>query len=220
MSSTGQPFPDRMARLSPAELKEQLRRAIRAERERMTPRARARAAAGFAHVVGDLEQVREASVVAAYVARPSEPGTVPLLERLARRGTKVLLPVLGTGLQRDWAWFTTAEDLRVRAPGRPPEPSGPTVGAEAVAEADAVVAPALAVDSSGARLGQGGGWYDRVLAHVGPRTPVVAMVFAEEVYDAATHPLPHEPHDHRVDIIATPTGWQWVEGTPRRPDSA
>lgn len=219
MSSAGQPYPDRMARLSTSEVKEQLRRAIRAERERLTPRARARAADGFARVVGDLPQVRAASVVAAYVSRPSEPGTIPLLERLARRGTKVLLPVLGTGLQRDWAWFTTAEDLGVRAPGRPPEPSGPTVGADAVAHAEAVIAPALAVDTSGARLGQGGGWYDRVLAHASPRTPVVAMVFAEEVYDAALRPLPHEPHDHRVDIIATPAGWQWVEGSPRRGDS-
>lgn len=218
MSTAGQPYPDRLARLSPGEVKEQLRRAIRAERERMTPRLRARAAEGFAQVVGDLAQVRGASVVAAYVSRPAEPGTIPLLERLARRGTKVLLPVLGTGLQRDWAWFTTAEDLRVRAPGRPPEPSGPTVGADAVAGAEAIIAPALAVDTAGARLGQGGGWYDRVLAHATPRTPVIAMVFVDEVYDAAERPLPHEPHDHRVDIIATPTRWQWIAGSPRRTD--
>lgn len=218
MSTADQPYPDRTARLSPGEVKDQLRRAIRAARERQSPRLRARAADGFAQVVGDLAHVRAASVVAAYVSRPAEPGTIPLLERLARRGTKVLLPVLGTGLQRDWAWFTTAEDLRVRAPGRPPEPSGPTVGSDAVAGAEAIIAPALAVDTAGARLGHGGGWYDRVLVHAAPSAPVIAMVFADEVYDAVERPLPHEPHDHRVDIITTPTTWQWVADSPRRSD--
>lgn len=215
---SGQPYLDSRSHLAPIEAKDHLRRAIRAERGRLTPRLHARAAAGFAHVVGDLDVVRRAGVVAAYVARPNEPGTVPLLERLAQRGTRVLLPVLGTGLQRDWAWFTTAEDLRVRAPGRPPEPGGPTLGADALAQADVVVAPALAVDTAGARLGQGGGWYDRVLVHCRPEVPVVAMVFDGEVYDAATRPVPQEPHDHRVDVIATPTTWRWVDGSPRRED--
>lgn len=210
MSSAGQPWIEHGARLGPSGMKDHLRRAIRAEREKLSPRQRARAAAGFAQVVGDLPQVREAAVVAAYVARPSEPGTIPLLERLAQRGTRVLLPVLGTGLQRDWAWFTTAEDLRVRAPGRPPEPSGPTLGAEAVKEAGAVVAPALAVDTTGVRLGQGGGWYDRVLMHCTPGTSVIAMVFESEVYDADERPLPHQPHDLRVDVIATPERWTRV----------
>ncbi|WP_182113228.1 MULTISPECIES: 5-formyltetrahydrofolate cyclo-ligase [unclassified Actinotalea] len=212
MNSAGQPWVDG-ARLGPSETKEQLRRVIRSERERLSTRQHARAAAGFAQVVGDLPQVRGADVVAAYVARPSEPGTIPLLERLARRGTRVLLPVLGTGLQRDWAWFTTAEELQVRAPGRPPEPPGPTLGAEAVAQAGAVVAPALAVDTSGVRLGQGGGWYDRVLMHCTPGTSVIAMVFETEVYDATERPLPHEGHDLRVDVITTPQRWRRVGGT-------
>lgn len=208
-----------MSRLSPSELKDQLRRTVRAERERMSPRARALAAAGFARVIGDAPEVREASVVAAYVARPHEPGTIPLLERLARRGTRVLLPVLGTGLQRDWAWFTTPEDLRVRAPGRPPEPSGPTLGADAVEQAQVVVAPALAVGTDGTRLGQGGGWYDLVLAHVAPTTPVVAMVFEDEVHDAVARPLPREPHDRVVDAVATPTSWRWVGDAPPSHDA-
>ena len=83
--------------------------------------------------------------------------------------------------------------------------------------AEAIVAPALAVGTDGARLGQGGGWYDRVLAHRLPQTPVIAMVFQDEVYDAVVRPLPVEPHDQRVDIIATPAGWQWVTTSPRRP---
>ena len=139
MTSAAQPYPARAAGADPTEVKEDLRRAIRAERERLPARARARAADDFAQVVGDVPQVRAARCVAAYVARPSEPGTVPLLERLAARGTRILLPVLGTGLQRNWAWYTTAAELEIRAPGRPPEPPGPTFGAEVLAEAEAII---------------------------------------------------------------------------------
>lgn len=210
MSTVAQPYPPRLPGLDTVDAKDELRRAIREERLKRSSRARTRAAEAFADVVCALPQVAQASCVAAYVSRPSEPGTVPLVERLHAQGIRVLLPVLGAGLQRDWAWYTTTGDLQVRAPGRPPEPAGPTLGAEALAQAEAVIAPALAVDTAGARLGQGGGWYDRVLAHANPTAAVVALVFPEEVYDARTRPLPREGHDRGVDIIATPTGVRWV----------
>ncbi|KGM10728.1 5-formyltetrahydrofolate cyclo-ligase [Cellulomonas bogoriensis] len=215
MSAVAQPYPAHHGALDVFDAKDELRRAIRSEREKRSPRTRARAGIDLAEVVAGLEQVTGAGCVAAYVSRATEPDTLPLLELLAERGTEVLLPVLGAGLQRDWAWFTGVEDLQVRAPGRPPEPGGPTLGAEALAQAQAIIAPALAVDTSGARLGQGGGWYDRVLAHANPGATVIATVFDEEVYDAASRPLPREPHDRMVDVVATPTGWQWV----RTPDA-
>lgn len=196
------------------EAKDARRRVIRAARARLTARTRERAADDLAQVVGDLPQVRAARCVAAYVARPNEPGTLPLLERLAARGTRVLLPALGTGLQRDWAWLASPAEFVVRAPGRPPEPVGPTLGAGALTEADVVIVPALAVDTSGARLGQGGGWYDRVLEHARPDALVVAMVFDDEVYDARTHPLPCEPHDRGVDVVATPHGARRLSPRP------
>jgi 5-formyltetrahydrofolate cyclo-ligase len=216
VSRSGQPYPAQ-AGLEAAEVKEALRTAIRGERDRLTARARARAGESFAAVVGNLPHIASARVVAAYAARPNEPQTTPLLEYLVSRGTRVMLPVLGTGLQRNWAWFTSAADLGVRAPGRPPEPSGPTLGADALSLVDAIIAPALAVDTDGGRLGQGGGWYDRVLVHAKPGVLVVAMVFADEVYDAGTRPLPRQPHDRPVDIAATPSGWQWVRTPPAPP---
>lgn len=214
MSSAAQPYPAQSLGQDITDLKEELRTAIRAARDALSPRARNRAAAALAEVVGDLPQVMSAGCVSAYVSRPSEPGTLPLLERLAERGTRILLPVLGSGLQRDWAWFTTAGDLQVRAPGRPPEPAGPSLGASALSQAEAIIVPALAVDTAGGRLGQGGGWYDRVLRHAPSDVVVIAMVYAEEIYDAGSRPLPREHHDRAVDIVATPSGWQWL----RTPD--
>lgn len=212
MSKIVQPYPQ-VHGTGPEEAKDELRRAIRAEREKRSPRALLHAAQNLAQVVGDMPQLRNVETVACYVSRASEPGTVPLVERLTQRGVRVLLPVLGAGLQRDWAWYTSTEDLQVRAPGRPPEPSGPSLGGEAVSSAQAVVVPALAVDTLGSRVGQGGGWYDRVLTHADPAAPVIAMVFAEELYDAQERPLPQQPHDVKVPLVATPSGWQRLRAT-------
>ena len=78
------------------------------------------------------------------------------------------------------------------------EPDGPRLGRAAVAAADLVVCPGLAADSHGARLGRGGGSYDRVLA----RTPArrVLLLHDAEILDS----VPAQPHDQRVDVIVTP----------------
>jgi 5-formyltetrahydrofolate cyclo-ligase len=207
MSTAAQPYPHASEGSTVTEVKDQFRSLLRAARQARSPRRRTEAADALVDVVETIPALADARCVAVYSARPTEPDTGPLLDALAARGVDVLLPVLGAGLQREWARYAGRHDLLQRAPGRPPEPSTPSLGADAIAEADVVVAPALAVDTSGTRLGQGGGWYDRALAHARPGCPVVALVFAEELYDAAVRPLPREPHDRTVDMVATPERW-------------
>ncbi len=202
MSKAAQPYP-RLPGLEVDEAKDAWRSMIRQARGTRSASRREQAAHAFAGVVLAIPQVQEARCVSAYSSRPGEPDTGPLLEALAARGLRVLLPVLGAGLQRDWALYTGPDDLRERAPGRPPEPGTAPLGPAALADADVVVVPALAVDTSGTRLGQGGGWYDRALEHARRDALLVALVFPEELYDAQVHPLPREPHDRRVDAVAT-----------------
>jgi len=209
MTVPDQPYPLHGS-IEVEDAKEILRKAIRTNRQSRSERLRKEAAAAIADVVETIPEVAAATCVATYAARPAEPGTTEMLERLSARGVRVLLPVLGAGLQRDWAEYDGPADLQVRAPGRPPEPGTAALGPEALALADVIVAPALAVDSRGVRLGQGGGWYDRALEHTRPGAKVVAVVFPEEVYDAADRPLPVEPHDKPVHAVATPHGWRWL----------
>lgn len=206
---TPQPYPVHPG-METGDAKEELRRAIRAQRGQRSARLRAQAAEQLADVIESIPEVRDAGCVAAYAERSTEPGMQPLLDRLSDRGARALLPVLGAGLAREWADYTGPEDLLERAPGRPPEPSGPTLGTDAIKLADVVLAPALAIDTRGVRLGQGGGWYDRALTHLRPGAKVVAVVFPEEVYDAGEHPLPREEHDILVHAVATTTDWHWL----------
>ena len=66
------------------------------------------------------------------------------------------------------------------------------------------------MDRHGRRLGQGGGWYDRMLPLRAPGTPVFAMVHPDEL---VAGPLPVEEHDVRVDAVITRESWFLLEGS-------
>jgi 5-formyltetrahydrofolate cyclo-ligase len=201
MVSTARTLPD-VAALDISEAKQELRTYLRHARRQRPLRECAELAEELSETA--LEVVGGAECVSAYVSRPMEPGTGPLLAALHRNGVRVLLPVLGTALSREWAEYQGAADLSVRAPGRPPEPSGPSVGPDALEQADVVFTPALAVDSAGYRLGQGAGWYDRALAHVRPGALVICAIYDEEFVEGA---LPRDEHDVPVQAVITPTRW-------------
>lgn len=144
-------------------------------------------------------EVRRAATVAAYVSIGTEPGTTVLLEELLAAGKRVILPVLLSDNDLDWAVFTGA-----LAPARRGmlEPTSPPLGPDAVAGADLVLVPGLAVSDRGERLGRGGGSYDRALARVPAGTPVWILVYDEE----AGVVVPVEPHDRPVTGIVSPSG--------------
>ncbi|PKQ25037.1 MAG: 5-formyltetrahydrofolate cyclo-ligase [Actinobacteria bacterium HGW-Actinobacteria-4] len=192
--------------LAPEDAKARLRASLRKARLHRSERRLAEHAQAISEHVLAMPSVAEATCVSVYASRSHEPGTLPLIESLHERGIRVLIPMLGNGLQRGWGEYHGAEDLVERAPGRPPEPSGDFLPAEALADADVVVVPALAVDTAGNRLGQGGGWYDRALADAREDVPLVALAFANEVFDADQSPLPREAHDHGVHAVITPDG--------------
>lgn len=192
--------------LEPEEAKELLRVAIRKAREHRSERKRAEDAQALCEHVLSLPAIHTARCVSVYASRPHEPGTLGLIEALHQRGLRVLVPMLGDGLQRGWGEYRSADDLMERSPGRPPEPGGEFLPAPELAQAQVIVVPALAVDTHGTRLGQGGGWYDRALVEADPAAVVVALVYSSELYDASSEPLPREAHDVIVNAAITPDG--------------
>ena len=161
----------------------------------------AEASRAFAEQLCAMVEIRRAATVAAYASVGTEPGTGVLLEDLLALGKRVILPVVQPDLDLDWAVYTGERSLAPAGRGLL-EPTGVRLGPEAVATADVVVTPGLAVDWSGMRMGRGGGCYDRALGRVPVGTPVVTMLYDGEVLDA----VPSAAHDRRVTTVVTPRG--------------
>ncbi|SDO35305.1 5-formyltetrahydrofolate cyclo-ligase [Nakamurella panacisegetis] len=178
--------------------KSALRRPLLAARARRAPEDRAAAAAAnTAHL---LTALRGARIVCAYLPLPTEPLEAALLDLLVERGVSVLVPVVRADAPLDWC--------RHPAPTGPgafgiAEPAGPRLGPTAVAGADAVLVPALAVDRAGRRLGRGGGHYDRTLALLRDVRPeLVGVLFDGELLEH----VPADRHDIAVTSVVTPAG--------------
>ena len=67
------------------------------------------------------------------------------------------------------------------------------------AELDMVVVPLVAFDRTGARLGYGGGCYDRYLPTVAPERPIVGIAFDEQRVDH----VPTDAHDLPLSHIVS-----------------
>ena len=166
--------------------------------------ARVREAAD-AHLVRlAVDLVRGTPTLAAYVPLPGEPGGPVLVASLAAAVEDLLLPVVLPDRDLDWAHY---DGSLARSPFlEVAEPTGSRLGRAAIAGADLVLVPALAVSFAGVRVGRGGGSYDRALARVSPGTPVVALLYEDELRPA----LPAAPHDRPVTAVLTPSGLRTV----------
>jgi 5-formyltetrahydrofolate cyclo-ligase len=179
-----------------AEAKRELRRALRAQRAARTAEEVAAAGETLAAHAAELGQ----GPIAAFVGIRGEPPTLPLLAALCARGIRVLLPVLRDDMDLEWVEYASASQPLVEGLRGVLHPAGPSLGLAGIAQVALVLAPALAVDGQGRRLGQGGGSYDRALARTG--APVLAVVYDDELVPA----VPAEAHDRPVGGTLTPTG--------------
>jgi 5-formyltetrahydrofolate cyclo-ligase len=178
-----------------AELRQELLAARRARPQQC------REIAGLAiavHVLSAPELVG-VGTVAAYVDVGGEPPTTDLLAGLRDRRLRVLLPVLRSDGDLDWAEYGGRDALAPAGRGLL-EPTGPRLGVDAVEEADVVVCPGLAVGRDGMRLGRGGGSYDRVLGRASAAWSCV-LLYDEELLDS----VPVQHHDRPVSAAATPS---------------
>ncbi|MEC4763058.1 5-formyltetrahydrofolate cyclo-ligase [Mycobacterium sherrisii] len=147
--------------------------------------------------------VSSGSTVCAYVPVGTEPGSVTMLDTLLARARRVLLPVArtsddGTPMRLRWGVYRPGELVSGRWGLL--EPPAPWLSESALAEAEMVLVPALAVDRRGTRLGRGRGFYDRSLDGRNPQARLIALVRDAEFVDE----LPADPHDVPMTYVLTP----------------
>ncbi|RXF73477.1 5-formyltetrahydrofolate cyclo-ligase [Hansschlegelia zhihuaiae] len=138
--------------------------------------------------------------VSLFVSVKGEIDTGPLAEKLARAGVPLCLPVIvkkGEPLVfRDWRPGGPLDD-RPFGLKEPPESAAEVVP-------DLLFVPLAAFDSAGARLGYGGGFYDRTLLKLRAVGPAMAigLAFAAQEVDK----VPTVGHDVTLDGVLTEKG--------------
>lgn len=70
-----------------------------------------------------------------------------------------------------------------------------------VEELDLIVVPGVAFDREGGRLGHGKGYYDKLLEHARPDTPLIALAFECQLFPH----IPMQSHDVYMDRVVTET---------------
>ena len=185
--------------MSPGFDKTALRLRMRGLRSRLA--AEAPGAAWRAAAALPIGRLPPYEIAALYYAHGTELDPTPLAERLVAAGVTTALPVARArdGLLQFRAW-RPGETLAPDAVGVP----SPSDAAQAVTP-QLVVAPLLAFDRSGGRLGQGGGHYDRTIENLraAGEVFVLGLAYAGQEVDA----IPMEPHDQRLDAVLTEAGY-------------
>lgn len=148
------------------------------------------------NVILKAPEILLATTIASYVSYEFEPSTVEINEAFLRDGKTVVLPRTN-GNQLEWVtWNGDPNQLITRK--RILEPLGDAL--EDLSHISAVIVPALRIDQSGFRLGQGGGYYDRALPKFTAWT--IGLVYAGELN---SQELPHEAHDIPLAAAASPS---------------
>jgi len=187
--------------------KRDIRHRLRNHRRRIPNAYRRRAGLRLRDEVLRLVETRGLQRVAAYLDADGEAPTGPALAALRRRGAAVYLPALRRrGRCMAFRRWLPGAPLRPNRYGVPEPPPG--LAAELpVRELDLVLAPLVAFDSAGRRLGMGGGFYDATFARV-RRSPwhpplIVGLAFSCQRVAA----LPGEPWDLPLDGVITERGY-------------
>jgi 5-formyltetrahydrofolate cyclo-ligase len=179
--------------------KRALRDTLLQARDKLDPQFRADASRAIAARITALDSYRIARVVLLTLPYRSEWDAALLAQHAIAAGKTVAVPRVDTAARmlRPLRIADLQRDVDVGYRGIPePRADRDPVAPEAI---EWVLVPGVAFDPRGARLGYGGGFYDRLLPLLPRAAQRVAGAFDMQLAAA----VPTAPHDLRVDWIAT-----------------
>lgn len=183
----------------------QIRKEIRLQRRALPHWERQRAAQELAKRVASLRVFATATHIAGYLAFDGEMDPAPLLERAWDMNKEVYLPVL-VGHPHDHMMFAPYHPDASMKPNRfgIPEPDTSHEELRSPHLLDLALAPLVAFDASGTRLGMGGGFYDRTFAFLRnpghlPKPRLLGLAYELQKVESLTR----QPWDVPMDGIVT-----------------
>ena len=212
--------------------KEELRRELRRRRKELSAEERQRLSRSAADGIIAAAVWRQAETVALYMSVRGEIDTTPLLAHAWDSGKLVLLPACSRKEQGKMCLVacsgadglctgsfgipepplseeeTEFHELYTDDCGNSDTPDAADKGIRPVP--DIIVVPGLAFDRKGARLGMGGGYYDRLLALPRYRNSLrLGLAYSFQLVDS----LPREDWDVPVHAVCTEQGMLWIHDT-------
>lgn len=194
-------------------MKSEIRARLRGARRRLSAETLGDRTERLTRVLGT--EVIPQDRVLGYLPMPGEPDVLPFLALHHARGGEVFVPVIAGERRMDWVRWTPEAPTRRSAFAPVQEPEGERLPLGLVLEERSmpaagltILVPALAVDTAGNRLGQGGGYYDSMFGPHGsaPETEgrFIGVVHSEEILDPGSFEV--QPHDLRTLEVVTEQG--------------
>ncbi len=173
-----------------------LRKQLESKRDRLSPSDRAYAADNMIKRVLDVLTPLKGETIGMYFAIRTEPDLSPMVAEISLQDKTFALPrVMGSEKPLKFNTWTLDEMMDEDIFGTPCATGEETFP-------DILIVPLLGFDERGYRMGYGGGYYDRTLAHY--REEGRKFITIGVCYDALKLDLfPAEPHDVPLDYIVT-----------------
>ncbi len=182
-----------------AEMKKDLRQKAVRGRNALSLEQRTRMEGDIRARLYALEQFKEADKVLFYSSFRTEVNTEIMIRESLEMGKTVILPrVLHEENRLTKHVINGLDELIINQMGIA-EPDMEKHSQVVVEDIHMLVIPGLAFDPKGARIGYGGGYYDRLLHRIKGKRTIAALAFEAQIFEG----LPMENHDIPVDYIIT-----------------
>ena len=182
-------------------IKQAIRKRTLSLREQLTPTARAMHSAAILERLVQLPEYQQAETALGYMNIGAEFSSEFWIQQALADGKKLALPRVNRHTnQLDLYWVDDLENQL--APGLWGIREPMVERCERVAtlnEVEFALLPGVAFTRDGARLGYGGGFYDKLLAHMTRPPALVAAAFALQIVEQ----IPQEETDIKVEWIVT-----------------
>jgi 5-formyltetrahydrofolate cyclo-ligase len=177
-----------------------IRKEILEKRKSQDPKSRAAQSRSIIRTLLSHKEFQKADKILIYLSKDGEVGTDNLLGRAFELGKRVCVPVVDRESNELRVSELPGPDISFRRGAfGVREPAEEDLNFVSPGQIDLVIAPGLAFDRRGGRIGYGKGYYDRLLNRLGSQIPRIALAFDFQVLDT----VPQDENDIQVDTIIT-----------------